>query len=112
MLAHELKNPLASIGLAISTLSQSKETQSSNDQRRIENINAAILSMDNIIERCSLINSIDQNTITLNPIELHLSGFISTLVDSLNCRDQVVIEASENIFLRTTISTYHSQKSH
>lgn len=107
MLAHELKNPLASIGLAISTLSQSKETQSSNDQRRIENINAAILSMDNIIERCSLINSIDQNTITLNPIELHLSGFISTLVDSLNCRDQVVIEASENIFLRTDLQFLH-----
>lgn len=101
MLAHELKNPLATIGLAADTLSQSNNTRNESDQRRLQNINQAILNMDNIIERCSLMNRIDQKTIPLNLSEINLSLFMSDLIGDLSSEKEISTSIDESIYLRT-----------
>lgn len=101
MLAHELKNPLASIGLATGTLSQSNTTRNENDQNRLENINQAILSMDTIIERCSLMNSIDQGPIPLQPRHINLKNFLEKLLNEMPTNDQVILEVDEAINFQT-----------
>ena len=92
MLAHELKNPLASIGLAVDTLSQSLTATNTNDQKRLSNISQSILNMDAIIERCSLMNLIDQKSLPLRLSEIHLYSFITSLVESLNCKQATLLQ--------------------
>lgn len=101
MLAHELKNPLATIGLAADTLSRSKNTRNESDQRRLQNINQAILNMDTIIERCSLMNVIDQKSIPLNLSEINLSLFMIHLVGSLNFQQEISVNIDQAIILKT-----------
>ena len=99
MFAHELKNPLATISLAIENLNQSKDSKKPSDQRRLENIHSAILSMDSIIERCSLINSIDQKIVPVNTKEIHLNSFISSLIDNLNPERAINLHIDQEIFI-------------
>lgn len=87
MLTHELKNPLASIGLAIETLSQSINVNNFNDQRRLKNIHHSILNMDAIIERCNLMNLIDQGSLTLNLSKINLHDFLLSIVEVLQCEE-------------------------
>lgn len=101
MLAHELKNPLASIGLAVGTLAQSNAARSENDQKRLQNINRAILSMDTIIERCSLMNVIDQGPIPLNPSRINITSFIANLLEDMHCGDRTELEIDESVNLKT-----------
>jgi signal transduction histidine kinase len=60
MLTHELKNPLASISLAIGSLSNYFQGGNDNETRRLQNIEQSIRNMDAVIERCSLMNQLDQ----------------------------------------------------
>jgi len=92
MLAHELKNPLASIGLAVDTLSQSLTATNANDQKRLSNISQSILNMDAIIERCSLMNLIDQKSLPLRLSEINLYSFITSLVESLHCKQETLLQ--------------------
>lgn len=101
MLAHELKNPLASIGLAAETLSQSNAARSENDQKRLQNINCAISSMDTIIERCSLMNAIDQGPIPLNPSRINISSFIKNLLDNMHCSNRSELQIDDKVDLNT-----------
>jgi signal transduction histidine kinase len=101
MLSHELKNPLATIGLAADTLSRSHNTRNESDQRRLQNINQAILNMDNIIERCSLMNRIDQRSIPLNLSEINLNIYVSDLIRSLNFQQRINLNIDKTIMLRT-----------
>lgn len=78
MLTHELKNPLASISLAIGSLKGS--LVSDEEHRRLHNIHKSVLSMDAIIERCQLMNRIDNHE--LSPA--------SELVSPSDCVDQVI----------------------
>lgn len=101
MLAHELKNPLASIGLAIDTLSQSIDTNNAHDQRRLKNINRSILNMDGIIERCNLMNLIDQKSLPLSSSEIYLHAFITSIVENLHCDQQVNIDIPNDLIINT-----------
>ena len=101
MLAHELKNPLASIGLAIDTLSQSIDTNNAHDQRRLKNINRSILNMDGIIERCNLMNLIDQKSLPLSSSEIYLHAFFTATVENLHCDQQVDIDIQNDLVINT-----------
>lgn len=101
MLAHELKNPLASISLAIDTLSQSIDTNNAHDQRRLKNINQSILNMDGIIERCNLMNLIDQKSLPLSSSEIYLHAFITSIVENLHCDQQVNIDIPNDLIINT-----------
>jgi signal transduction histidine kinase len=72
MLTHELKNPLASISLAVSSLKKYFSETQAHEQRRLQNVEESVKSMDTIIERCSLMNQIDQKEITprIEPVQL------------------------------------------
>ena len=99
MFAHELKNPLATVSLAIENLNQSMDRKNPSDQRRLENIHSAILSMDNIIERCSLINSIDQKIFPVNQKEIHLNSLISSLIENLNAKREINLHIDQAMYI-------------
>lgn len=107
MLAHELKNPLASIGLAIDTLSQSINSNSTHDQRRLKNINRSISNMDAIIERCNLMNLIDQKSLPLSPSEINVREFISSIIENLQCENQATFSIQGNALIHTDPQFLH-----
>ncbi|WP_293626225.1 MULTISPECIES: ATP-binding protein [unclassified Polynucleobacter] len=107
MLTHELKNPLASIGLAIDTLSQSIDSNSPHDQRRLKNINRSISNMDAIIERCNLMNLIDQKSLPFSPSEINVREFISNIIENLQCENQAILSIQGNTFIHTDPQFLH-----
>ena len=101
MLAHELKNPLASIGLAVDTLSQSINTSNPNDRQRLRNINQSIINMDDIIERCSLMNLIDQKTLPLRLEDVNIKGMLVTLIENHQGKEVVDLTVDDYLSIRT-----------
>jgi signal transduction histidine kinase len=73
MLTHELKNPLAAIGMASGSLSHDLAKAGITENRRLDNIKLSIDNMDRIIERCVLMNAVDrQEQIFYKvPVDLH-----------------------------------------
>ncbi|OLY97499.1 ATP-binding protein [Polynucleobacter sphagniphilus] len=101
MLAHELKNPLASISLAVDTLGQSINTSNPNDRQRLRNINQSILNMDAIIERCSLMNLIDQKTFPLRLEEVNIKGMLSALIENRQGKQAVDFNVDDHLSIRS-----------
>lgn len=60
MLTHELKNPLAAIGMASDSLSHDLTKLGNTENRRLKNIKRSVANMDRIIERCVLMNAVDR----------------------------------------------------
>ena len=92
MLTHELKNPLTSISLAIGSLKMSLPATSSAELRRLHNISQAIDNMDAIIEKCSLMNTVDQKIQKLKIENLNLGDFLKQIIQqqAANHRFQLV----------------------
>lgn len=63
MLTHELKNPLASISLAIGSLTRVFKAEDGPVMRRLQNIEQSVHSMDSVIERCNIMNQLDQHSL-------------------------------------------------
>ena len=101
MLIHELKNPLASISLAVDTLGQSINTSNPNNRQRLRNINQSILNMDAIIERCSLMNLIDQNTLPLRLEEVNIKGMLSALIENRQGKQAVDFNVDDHLSIRS-----------
>jgi len=101
MLAHELKNPLASIGLAVDTLSQSINTGNSSDQQRLANINKSILNMDAIIERCNLMNLIDQKTLPLQLADINVKGLICSIIENHQSKKVIDLNINDRLNIQT-----------
>lgn len=101
MLAHELKNPLASIGLAVDTLSQSINTSNPNDRQRLRNINQSIINMDDIIERCSLMNLIDQKTLPLRLEDVNIKAMLVTLIENHQGKQAVDLSVDDDLSIQT-----------
>ena len=101
MLAHELKNPLASISLAVDTLGQSINTSNPNDRQRLRNINQSIINMDDIIERCSLMNLIDQKTLPPRLEDVNIKGMLVTLIENHQGKEVVDLTVDDYLSIRT-----------
>jgi signal transduction histidine kinase len=67
MLTHEIRNPLTSISLAVASITNMLKKDQSAIKRRIENIDESVRGMDMILERCNLMNRLDQNTFSIKP---------------------------------------------
>lgn len=81
MLTHELKNPLASINLAIGSLNEYLKFEDFPKRRRIENIARSVNSMDNIIERVAFMNALDQKGLPITKGSHNLSSIIQSVID-------------------------------
>lgn len=101
MLAHELKNPLTSISLAIDNLLDYSEDADKSSQKRIANINRSIKDMDEIIERCNLMNSIENKSIALEKNHVFLSEFIHQIAFQQNMEERLDIDIQSDIFVLT-----------
>jgi signal transduction histidine kinase len=101
MFAHELKNPLTSISLAVDNLADNSEPNASSSRKRIANINRSIKDMDEIIERCNLMNTLDSKSIALEKNQVFLRKFVRQILVSLEAQDIVVVDITPDIELST-----------
>jgi signal transduction histidine kinase len=92
MLTHEIKNPLASISLAVGSLAKAFKGDQSQIQRRIENIDQSVRSMDLVIERCNLMNQLDQSTLSAQPEQVDLLEVIETIRNRFPEPQRVIVE--------------------
>ena len=105
MLTHELKNPLASISMAIGSLKMSLPGSSSAELRRLHNISQSIENMDAILEKCSLMNTVDQKLEKLKIEPFNLNEFLKEIIQQqpeskrlkLIKFDDLVIQSDRNL---------------
>ena len=84
MLTHELKNPLASISLANGSLSRTLKDSDDLIARRLQNIDRSVRSMDAVIERCNLMNQLDQSTLTSHAERIDLLEAFEEVTERLD----------------------------
>ena len=80
MLTHELKNPLASINMAIGSLSSSLRDDDGLSKRRLQNMERSVHSMDTVIERCNLMNQLDQSALQCQPSRISLQQTLADII--------------------------------
>lgn len=88
MLTHELRNPLASISFAVGSLerraasgpSDREGRHDAGREQRLLNIQRSIQNMDSVIERCSLMNLMDQDSAIVQREPVDLADFVGDLV--------------------------------
>jgi signal transduction histidine kinase len=82
MLVHELKNPLASIRLALASLFAPSQAQDLVSARRLHNIQRSIQDMTSVLERCELMNSLEQEQAGSQRSQVDLVALLQDLVNS------------------------------
>lgn len=82
MLVHELKNPLASIRLALASLFVPSQAQNAVSARRLHNIQRSIQDMTSVLERCELMNSLEQEQAGTQRSQLDLAALLQDLVNT------------------------------
>jgi signal transduction histidine kinase len=82
MLVHELKNPLASIRLALGSLFPPLQAQEAGSARRLRNIQRSIQDMTSVLERCELMNSLEQEQASTQRSQVDLVALLQDLVNS------------------------------
>ncbi len=82
MLVHELKNPLASIRLALGSLFPPSQAQELPSARRLRNIERSIQDMTSVLERCELMNSLEQEQAGTQRSQVDLVCLLQDLVNA------------------------------
>jgi len=90
MLTHELKNPLASINMAVGSLAIYLSGADKQIKRRLHNIAQSVAGMDMVIERSNLMNQLDQNALRLDRKTISLRETFESIVDSFSRKDHVL----------------------
>jgi signal transduction histidine kinase len=97
MLTHELKNPLASINMAVGTLKQSFNQENPSELRRIENITKSVKNMDLVIERVGLMNALDQKNIKSERSRFLLNDLLKTIISDFPINSPITVKVSQPI---------------
>lgn len=101
MLIHELKNPLASINMAIGSLKMSLSDTSSAENRRLHNISQSIESMDTILEKCSLMNTVDQEVKKITLTNVNLVNFLKDVIQQQPGKHRLKLIESGALIIQT-----------
>lgn len=94
MLTHELKNPLASISIASGSLASSIRHSDNLTKRRLENIERSVRNMDAVIERCNIMNQLDQSALEPHMSRINLREQLSHTIDQYadGCRVKLTLD--------------------
>lgn len=101
MLTHELKNPLASINIAVGTLKKSFNQDDLSELRRIENIAKSVKNMDLVIERVSFMNALDQKNIKPEGSYFLLNDLLESVINDFPSDSPITVEANQRINIYT-----------
>lgn len=82
MLVHELKNPLAAIRLALGSLFPAWQAQEATTARRLHNIRRSIDDMTGVLERCALMNSLEQEPVSAHRTQVDLAALVQGLISA------------------------------
>jgi signal transduction histidine kinase len=99
MITHEIKNPLASITLAMAYLSQHLPSPAESVQRRFRNVLHSVRSMDAILERCGLMSQLAQYQLAVKQDVFRLRELTTQVVSGLPDGKRVTIDLAEQLLI-------------
>ena len=80
MLLHELKNPLASIRLAVLNLLRQTTPHSPDQLKRLDHIQAAVQGMDRVLDRCRQVDRIESGGWSVQRVEFDALAIVVELI--------------------------------
>ena len=101
MLTHELKNPLAAIGMASGSLSHDLAKLGITENRRLENIKRSVANMDRIIERCVLMNAVDQQAQNFYKETVGLHALLGRCLAQFDQTDRLHLSMDAALIIKT-----------
>lgn len=101
MLTHEIRNPLTSISLAVVSLTNMLKDDQSVIKRRLENIDESVRGMDMVLERCDLMNRLDQNTFSMKSESIDVREMIDGILYRLPQSDRILTDLNTAQRFRT-----------
>ena len=93
MLTHEIRNPLATIKLASRALQGQLADDGEPARRRLRNIDTAIATIDEVIERCDVHNSMEDSGIAPAIQRLTLPSLLAATAERLGHAERFIIHA-------------------
>ncbi|MFW8744917.1 sensor histidine kinase [Mesorhizobium japonicum] len=102
LLSHEIKNPLAAISLATHSLkNRFSSLRDVSENKRFLNIDRSIQNINKVIDKCRLMNKLDQEYFDLQIENIHLKKFLESLVSDQDNADRIQFIQIDDISIQS-----------
>lgn len=108
MLLHELKNPLASVRLAVLNMLRQAEELPAVQVKRLGNIQAAAESMDAVLDRCRQVDRLESGAWTTTQTPTDVAALLADLVAQHSAPERIHLQSPPVLLAQMDAYTFHT----
>lgn len=111
MLLHELKNPLASVRLAVLNMLRHTDELPAAQVKRLGHIQAATESMDAVLDRCRQVDRLESGAWATTQTPTDVAALLADVVGQQNAPERLHTQSPDLLLARLDAHTFHTMAS-
>lgn len=111
MLLHELKNPLASVRLAVLNMLRQADDMPASQVKRLGHIQAAIDSMDAVLDRCRQVDRLESGAWSTTQTPTDVAALLADVASQQNAPERLHLQGPDRLLARLDAYTLHTMAS-
>ena len=111
MLLHELKNPLASVRLAVLNMLRHADELPAAQVKRLGHIRAATESMDAVLDRCRQVDRLESGAWATTQTPTDVAALLADVVGQQNAPERLHTQSPDLLLARLDAHTFHTMAS-